>query len=112
MTKIAKPVAEIVRAAEALEDEMVRLETTSRSVRRIRLDADKNLARAAAELNDTLALPERLAQRLSALGEAMARMQERQQEALAPLAAFAVQLQARTRLTCKALPSSGSGPAS
>jgi chromosome segregation ATPase len=97
MTRTAKPMAEIVRAAEALDEELVRLETTSRSVRRIRLDTDKALARAAAELKETLALPERLAQRLQALGAAMARLQERQQEALAPLAMFAVQLQERMK---------------
>jgi uncharacterized protein YPO0396 len=66
-------------------------------VRRIRLDTDKTLARAAAELNETLALPEGMARRLQALGEAMARLQERQQEALAPLATFAVQLQERMK---------------
>ena len=97
MTRTAKATAEIVSAAAALEDELVRLETTSRSVRRIRLDSDRTLARAAAELNETLALPERMAQRLQALGEAMARLQERQQEALAPLTTFAVQLQERMK---------------
>jgi chromosome segregation ATPase len=97
MTRTAKPTAEIVRAAEALDEELVRLETTSRSVRRIRLDTDKALARAAAELKETLALPERLAERLQALGQAMVRLQERQQEALAPLAKFAVELQERMK---------------
>lgn len=97
MTRTAKPIAEIVRAAEALEAELVRLETTSRSVRRSRLDTEKALARAAAELNETLALPEGLTLRLRELGEAMARLQERQQEALAPLATFAVQLQERMK---------------
>jgi chromosome segregation ATPase len=95
MSKSDKPVPEMVRAAEALEEEIVRLEAISRSSRKIRLNSDKNIARAAAELNEALTLPERLAERLRALATAMGNMQERQQAALEPLAAFALEIQQR-----------------
>jgi hypothetical protein len=98
VAKAEKQASDIVRAAQALEDEIVRLEALSRSVRKIRLSSDKALARAAAELNETLALPDQLAQRLQAVAAALGRMQERQQVALAPLAAFAGELQQRAQL--------------
>ena len=97
MAKADKHVSEIVRAAEALEEEIVRLETISKSARKIRLTSGKNIARAAAELNETLALPERLAQRLQEVAAAMTHMQERQHAALEPLTAFAVEIQQRTQ---------------
>jgi chromosome segregation ATPase len=98
MAKEQERVSEIVGAAEALEDEIARLETLSKSARKIRLTSGKNIARAAAELNETLALPERLAERLQGVAKALARMQERQQAALEPLTAFAVEVQQRTQL--------------
>jgi len=98
VAKADKQASDIVRAAQALEDEIVRLEALSRSVRKIRLSSDKALARAAAELNETLALPDQLAQRLQEVAAALGRMQERQQAALAPLAAFAGELQRRAQL--------------
>ncbi len=98
MAKEQERVSEIVGAAAALEDEIARLETLSKSARKIRLTSGKNIARAAAELNETLALPERLAERLQDVAKALARMQERQQAALEPLTAFAVEVQRRTQL--------------
>jgi ABC-type transporter Mla subunit MlaD len=98
MAKGGKPVSEIVRAAEALEDELVALEAISRSARKIRLNSEKNLARAAAELGQTMALPERLAERLQAVGAALAGLQARQQAALEPLAALAVEVARRLQL--------------
>ncbi len=98
MAKAQRSVAEIVAAAEALEDEIARLEMLSKSARKIRLTSGKNIARAAAELNETLALPQRLAQRLQDVAKALARMQERQQAALEPLTAFAGEVQRRTQL--------------
>jgi len=95
MAKPVKPVPEIVRAADALETEMARLESIARAARKARLDSEKNIARAAGELNEAVAMPARLAERLQALGAAMAAMQERQQAALAPLTAFAAELQQR-----------------
>ena len=91
MAKLEKQTAEIVHAAEALEDEIAGLEHLSRSVRKIRLNSDKNLARAAADLKETLALPDRLAARLQEVAAALAHMQERQRTALEPLAAFAIE---------------------
>jgi chromosome segregation ATPase len=98
MAKADREAPEIVRAAAALEEELAGLEAISRSARKIRLHSDKNIARAAAELGQTLSLPERLAERLQALAAAMARMQERQQAAIEPLAAFAAEVQRRTEL--------------
>lgn len=98
MAKVDEPMSEIVQAAAELESEIVRLETISKSTRKIRLSSGKNLARAAAELNETLALPEQLSGRLQAVAAALARMQERQQAALEPLSAFAVEVQKRTAL--------------
>ena len=95
MAKPVKPVPEIVRAADALETEMARLESIARAARKARLDSEKNIAKAAGELNEAVAMPARLAERLQALGAAMAAMQERQQAALAPLAAFAAEIQQR-----------------
>jgi len=95
MAKPVKPVPEIVRAAEAMEVEMARLESIARAASKARLDSEKNLAKAAAELNEAVAMPERLAERLQALAAAMGRMQERQQAALESLAAFAAAIQQR-----------------
>jgi hypothetical protein len=95
MAKIEKQAPELVRAAQALEDELAKLEALSRSVRKIHLDSEKSITRAAKELNEALALPDRLAEGLRALAAAMHQMQERQQAALAPLAASATDLQRR-----------------
>jgi hypothetical protein len=101
MAKLARPQSEIARAAEALEEELALLEHISSAARKIRLSSDKNIKRAATELQETLALPERLAQRLADVSAALVHMQERQQAALEPLAAFAVELQGRTQLFAK-----------
>jgi chromosome segregation ATPase len=98
MARSATPVAELVAAAQALEEEIARLEMISRSARKIRLTSEKNIARAAAELNETLTLPDSLAERLQGVAAAMGRTQERQRAAIEPLAAFAVEIQARTKL--------------
>jgi len=98
MGKVQTPQSEIVRAAQALEDELALLETISASARKIKLTSDKHMKRAAAELGETLALPERLGQRLADVSAALNHMQARQQAALEPLAAFAVELQRRSEL--------------
>ncbi|HVU52374.1 MAG TPA: hypothetical protein VHL80_16885 [Polyangia bacterium] len=98
MGKADKQAPEIVRAATALEDQLAELEAISRSARKLRLSSDKNIARAAAELKQTLSMPERLGERLQAVAAAMTRMQERQQAALEPLAAFAAEVQRRAEL--------------
>jgi cysteinyl-tRNA synthetase len=95
MSKSTKPVPEIVQAAETLEGELVRLETLARAAQKHRLDSEKNITRAAKELADALALPERLASGLRSLGVAMQQMEARQQAALQPLATFASEIQAR-----------------
>jgi len=101
MGKDKKPRSDLLIAAESLEDELDRAEVMSRSVRRIRLDSEQNLARAAEALRQLLALPERLGECLKVLSVAMANLQARQQAALEPLATFAQHLQARQDLLTK-----------
>jgi hypothetical protein len=95
MAKSTKPIPEIVRVATELETEMARLESIVWAARKARLDSEKTITKAAAELNAAVAIPVRLAERLQELGEAMARMQARQQAALEPLTAFAAEIQRR-----------------
>ena len=87
----------LVSAARALEAELLNLESITRAARKIPLTSEKNITRAAKELEEALTLPERMAAGLQALGSAMASMQARQQAALEPLAALAAQIQARHR---------------
>jgi ABC-type transporter Mla subunit MlaD len=87
--------SELVRAAEGLEVELEHLETMSRGLRKLRLNSEKTIARAAKDLSEILTLPEKLGLGLQALAAAMAEMQARQQAALEPLSAFASELQAR-----------------
>ena len=101
MAKDKQAPSDLVVAAEALDEELARAEVMSRAVRRIRLDSDKNIQRAAEQLGQVLALPERLGGRLNALSVAMARLQERQQAALEPLATFATELHHRRQLLGK-----------
>jgi hypothetical protein len=98
MVSKAKDVPELVRAAETLEEELANLETLSSTVQRIRLDSEKNIAKAARELAEALELPERLAQGLAALAAAMQHMQARQSAALEPLTGRASDIQERKRL--------------
>jgi hypothetical protein len=99
MTKPADGMSELVQAADALEHDMRRLEELSASVRKIRLHNEKSITRAARELQDALQQQEKLAQGLIQLGQAMARMQQRQEAAIEPLAARALEIQDRaTRL--------------
>ncbi len=90
-------VAELVRAAEDLEGELVKLETLASATRKNRLDSEKSILRAAKELSEALALPERLASGLQALGAAMQQMEARQRSALETLAACAAEIQTRTK---------------
>jgi len=82
-------------AAAALEAELAHLESLARAARKIPLTSEKNITRAAKDLQELLALPERLAAGLQSLASAMASMQARQQAALEPLAAFAGEIQRR-----------------
>lgn len=87
--------SELVRAAAGLEHDLRRLEELSAAVRKIRLHNEKSITRAARELNEALEQPERLAQGLKLLAEAMAHLQERQEAALNPLSIRAAEIQAR-----------------
>ena len=95
MGKGDRELPELVRAAETLEAE---LESLSRSVRKIKLNSERNISKAAKELTGAAELQEGLGVGLQALAGAMATMQTRQQAALEPLAAFANEIQARMQL--------------
>jgi hypothetical protein len=97
MVKPSPAPSELVRAAEALEDGLVELESLSRAASKMRLDSEKSIARAAKDLTAALAVPERLAEGLLTLGAAMERMQVRQQAALEELARHAVTIQERVK---------------
>jgi DNA repair exonuclease SbcCD ATPase subunit len=88
--------SDLVRAAEALEQDLQRLEELTQSVRKMRLHTDKSIARAARELEAALAQQGALAQGLRGLGEAMVHMQERQQAAIDMLRTRAMEIQQRT----------------
>ncbi|HKO53092.1 MAG TPA: hypothetical protein VJV79_35525 [Polyangiaceae bacterium] len=85
----------LLAAASALEAELLQLESISRTARKIPLNSEKSIARAAKELQEALTLPDRLAAGLQALASAMAGMQARQQAALEPLARFASEIARR-----------------
>src|SRR6478609_11537302 len=89
----SKELSPLLQAATLLETELLRLESLSRGARKIPLTTEKNIVRAAKELEQALALPERLGGGLQALAHAMATLQARQQAALEPLAAFATEIQ-------------------
>jgi chromosome segregation ATPase len=95
MAKPKQEVAELVRAAEALESELLKLESLSRAARKIQLNSERNITRAAQELTSVASLQEAMGAGLQALAQAVAQMQARQQAALEPLAAFANEIQAR-----------------
>ena len=97
MAKSDKDLPALVRASQALEEDLERFEESSKAVRKIRLDSEKHLARAQKELADALALPERLADHLRAVASALAGMQARQQASLDSLASVAVDIEQRKR---------------
>jgi DNA repair exonuclease SbcCD ATPase subunit len=95
MAKGNQDASELVNAAQALENELLKLEALSKSVRKLRLSSEKTITRAAKELSEALSLQGGLAEGLQALAASMAQMQTRQSAALEPLAAFASELQQR-----------------
>lgn len=74
---------------------MSRLESLSRATRRAKLNTEKNIARAARDLQEAMAQQERLARQLQRFGEAMLQMQSRQESAVATLAEQALEVQRR-----------------
>jgi hypothetical protein len=87
--------SDFMRCAEAVEKEVRRLEELSRAACRIKLGTEKSIGRAARELQQAMAQQERLAGELRQFGEAMVGLQSRQQAALEPLSARALEIQAR-----------------
>ncbi len=88
-------IPELVAAAQTIENHQKRLEELARALQKTKLQTEKNISRAARELQDALAQQEELAVSLRALGEAMLHMQERQQAAVNALSDRAVEIQAR-----------------
>lgn len=74
---------------------MIRFESLSRATRRVKLDTEKNIARAARDLQEAMAQRERLTGQLQKFGEAMSQMQSRQESAVTTLAEQALELQKR-----------------
>ncbi len=93
-------IPELVAAAQTIENDQRRLEELADGLGKTKLQSEKTIGRAARELQSALEQQEQLALSLRALGEAMGRMQERQQSAVAKLGARAVEIQTRrTRLS-------------
>ncbi|MEO8183576.1 MAG: hypothetical protein ABI895_32490, partial [Deltaproteobacteria bacterium] len=95
MAKSGGPVSEFLRAAEKVETEMSRLEALSRAACRAKLNTEKNITRAARDLQEAMAQQERLARELRVFGEGMTQMQLRQQSAMNALGEQALELQQR-----------------
>lgn len=84
----------LVKAAEAIEEELRKVEAAARAVQAAPLDSEKRLRQAAARLAELQGADERLRVPLQALSEAMAALVERQRavgEALAERAAEIVE---------------------
>lgn len=74
---------------------MIRFESLSRATRRAKLNTEKNIARAARDLQEAMAQRERLTGQLQKFGEVMLQMQSRQESAVTTLAEQALELQKR-----------------
>jgi hypothetical protein len=74
---------------------MLRFESLSRATRRVKLNTEKNIARAARDLQEAMAQRERLTGQLQKFGEVMMQMQSRQQSAVTTLAEQALEVQRR-----------------
>ncbi|HEY1956003.1 MAG TPA: hypothetical protein VGH28_10320 [Polyangiaceae bacterium] len=92
---MAKDLAELVAAAQAIENDQRRLEELAEGLGKTKLQSEKTISRAARELQGALEQQEQLAKSLRVLGEAMMHMQERQQGAVEKLGARAVEIQTR-----------------
>jgi chromosome segregation ATPase len=88
-------VPELGAAAQTIENDQKRLEELARALQKTKLQTEKNINRAARELQEALGQQESLAVSLRALGQAMVRMQERQQAAVNALSERATEIQTR-----------------
>lgn len=86
----------LTEAAAALETELRRFEELSREARRIPLDSEKNMQRAARALQDGANCQERTAALVRALVDAIGGARDRQQETANGLLARAEELKARS----------------
>jgi hypothetical protein len=97
MTKAGDASSDLVRAAVAIEAHLARLEELSSAACKVKLHTEKSIARAAQALSAALEVPAQLADDLKSFGEAMLKTQDRQQSALDPLAARAVEIRERSQ---------------
>ena len=74
---------------------MSRFESLSQATRRVKLNTEKNISRAARDLQQAVEQRERLAAQLQRFGEAMLHMQARQESAVSKLAEQALEVQRR-----------------
>ena len=90
-----KETSELVVAAQKIEADQTRLEDLAYGLDETKLQSEKNIGRAARELQEALAQQDQLATSLRELGAAMAKMQERQLATMTALSTRATQIQAR-----------------
>jgi hypothetical protein len=95
MAKVGDDSSELVRAAETIEADLARLEELSAAACKMKLHTEKSIVRAAQALSEALEQPAKLADGLKLFGEAMLHTQARQEAALGPLAARAVEIRDR-----------------
>src|SRR5688572_2304360 len=95
-TKNADARAPLTEAAAALEAELKRFEELSAAARKVPLDSEKNLGRAARALQETADSQERTAALVRALVEAINRARDQQQHNAEILLARAEELKAQT----------------
>src|SRR6266404_4763855 len=94
-TGMPKETAELVVAAQKIEQDQQRLEDLAYGLEKTKLQSEKHITRAARELQEALGQQEALANSLRALGVAMAKMQERQLAAVTALSSRAQEIQTR-----------------
>lgn len=95
-TKNGEGRAPLTEAAAALEAELKRFEELSAAARKVPLDSEKNLGRAARALSETADSQERTAVLVRALVEAINRARDHQQQTAETLLARAEELKAQT----------------
>ena len=95
MTKGRGQPSEFLAAAQAVETDMSCLEALAQAARRVNLNTEKNIARAARGLQEAMAQQERLGEKLRQFGESMLQMQSRQQSAVTSLSEQALEVQRR-----------------
>jgi hypothetical protein len=98
VSKPDRPDSELVDAAAALDGELRRFEELSLQIKKLPLNTEKNLERAAKSLEEIADSDERLGLQVKALVAAVAHVRERQQSHATIVQERALELQARTEV--------------